>query len=72
MKTKNNAIVSQASNQIWHAQKHLDDPRYMETMVKNLVKNGTPKVEGAAVAFRAGYYPEKGRWFEPYAHWLVR
>lgn len=64
-----NAIVSQASNQIWHAQKHLDDPRYMETMVKNLVKNGTPKVEGAAVAFRAGYYPEKGRWFEPYAHW---
>ena len=64
-----NSIVSQASNQLWHAQQHLDDPRYMETMVTNLVKDGYPKVEGAAIAFRADYYAEKGRWYEPYAHW---
>ena len=30
-----NATVEHASNQIWHAQQRLDDPDYMETLVKN-------------------------------------
>lgn len=64
-----NAIVSQASNQIWHAQQRLDDPQYMETMVKNLVKSGSGRVKGVAVAFRPYYYPQKGHWYEPYAQW---
>lgn len=64
-----NAVVAQASNQIWHAQQHLDDPGYIETMVSDLVKNGGQKMHGAAVAFCPNYYPQQGRWFEPYAHW---
>lgn len=64
-----NATVSQASNQIWHAQQRLDNPEYMERLVTNLVKNGNGRVRGAAVAFRANYYPQKGRWYEPYAQW---
>lgn len=62
-----NSVVAQASNQLWHAQKRLDDPAYIETMLKNLVKDGDGRVQGAGVGFRAGYYPEKGRWYEPYA-----
>ncbi|MBP3757543.1 MAG: PDC sensor domain-containing protein, partial [Prevotella sp.] len=64
-----NAIVEQASNQIWHAQQHLDNPKYMETMVTNLVKSGSGRVWGAAVAFQPNFYPQKGHWYEPYAQW---
>lgn len=63
------SVVAQASSQIWHAQQRLGDPKYVETMAANLVKNGNHKVVGAAVAFRPDYYPQKGRWYEPYAHW---
>lgn len=63
-----NATMAQSRNQIWHAQQHLDDPDYMETLVTNLVKYGTDRVIGAGVAFRPFYYPQKGRWFEPYAN----
>lgn len=41
----------------------------METLVTNLVKNGNGRVRGAAVAFLPDYYPQKGRWYEPYAQW---
>ena len=64
-----NATVAQASNQIWHAQQHLNDPEYIESLISDLVKNGKPRISGAAVAFRANYYPQKGRWYEPYAYW---
>lgn len=64
-----NATVAQASNQIWHAQQHLNDPEYIESLILDLVKNGKPRISGAAVAFRANYYPQKGRWYEPYAYW---
>ena len=64
-----NATVEHASNQIWHAQQRLDDPEYMETLVTNLVKDGHGRVRGAALAFRPDYYPQKGRWYEPYAQW---
>ncbi|MBQ3754058.1 MAG: SpoIIE family protein phosphatase [Prevotella sp.] len=64
-----NAIVGQATNQIWHAQQRLDNPEYMARMVGDLVKHGNLKLQGAAVAFRENYYPDKGRWFEPYGHW---
>lgn len=63
-----NATVGQSLNQVWHAQQHLDDPDYIETLVRNLVKDQGSKVVGAAVAFSPYYYPQKGRWYEPYAH----
>jgi len=62
-----NAVADQASSQVWHAQQHIDDPGYMETMVKNLVKSGGHSVLGVGVGFIPYYYPEKGRWYEPYA-----
>ena len=63
-----NSTVGQAMNQVWHAQRHLDDPGYMETMVSSMVENGGSKVVGVAVSFTPGFYPQKGRWYEPYAH----
>ena len=63
-----NASVSQALNQTWHAEQHLNNPAYIETMVRNLVKDEGSKVVGAAVAFRPYYFAQKGRWYEPYAH----
>lgn len=39
----------------------------METLATNLVKDKGNIVVGAAVAFRPYYYPQKGRWYEPYA-----
>ena len=63
-----NSTVGQAMNQVWHAQRHLDDPGYMETMVSSMVENGGSKVVGVAVSLTPGFYPQKGRWYEPYAH----
>ena len=56
-----------ASNQVWHAQEHLDDPSYMETLVSNLVTHESDKIVGAAIAFSPDYYPSKGHWYEPYS-----
>ncbi len=54
-------------NQLWHAQQHLDDADYMATLVRNMVMTDNDKIVGAAVAFRPNYFPDKGRWYEPYA-----
>ena len=56
-----------ANNLAWHAEQHLDDPEYMDTLVYNLVKSNGNYIVGAAVLFRPNYYPGKGYWFEPYA-----
>ena len=54
-------------NQLWHAQQHLDDADYMATLVRNMVMTDNDKIVGAAIAFRPNYFPDKGRWYEPYA-----
>ncbi len=54
-------------NQVWHAQQHLDNPSYMETLVSNLTNDESDKIAGAAVAFCPNYYSSKGYWYEPYA-----
>ena len=55
-------------SQVWHAQQHLDEPEYMETLVYNLVKNEGDKIVGGAICFKPNYYADKGYWYEPYAH----
>ena len=52
-----------ANNLAWHAEQHLDDPEYMDTLVYNLVKSNGNYIVGAAVLFRPNYYPGKGYWF---------
>ena len=57
------------SSQVWHAERHLDDPDYMERLVAAMVKDENDNIVGAGIGFKPNYYPEKGRLYEPYAQW---
>ena len=43
----------------------LDDPEAMYDIARHTVESSS-RIMGAGVAFKENYYPEKGRWFEPY------
>ena len=43
----------------------LDDPDAMYDIAHNIVVSSN-RIMGAGIAFKADYYPEKGRWFETY------
>ena len=56
-----------AMNVFDEVQKHMDSP---EAVVDALMSKTSlnPDVRGYFAAFEPEYFPEKGRWFEPYAH----
>jgi len=54
------------SSQVWHAERHLDDPDYMEKLLFNMVKDESDDLIGAGIAFKPYYYPSKGQYYEPY------
>ena len=54
------------SNAAWVAQADLDNPDSMFVTTRNLVENN-PYIMGSSISFIPYYYPEKGRWFEPFA-----
>ncbi len=56
-----------ADNEVWHAERHLNDPEYMEMLVRNLVKSESDRIVGASIAFIPNFYAGKGYWYEPYA-----
>ncbi|MCR4738071.1 MAG: SpoIIE family protein phosphatase [Bacteroidales bacterium] len=43
----------------------LDDPEAMYDIARHTVESSS-RIMGAGIAFKEDYYPEKGRWFEPY------
>ena len=64
-------IISKAemgvSSQVWHVERHLDDPDYMDRLLINMVKDASDNLIGAGIAFKPYYYPSKGKYYEPYA-----
>ncbi len=60
-----NAVEVAASNMVWAVEGCLEYPDSIYLIVQQLVKQN-PNIVGAAIAFTADYYPQKGRWFEPY------
>ena len=64
-------IISKAemgvSSQVWHVERHLDDPDYMDTLLINMVKDESDNLVGAGIAFKPHYYSSKGQYYEPYA-----
>jgi len=54
------------TSQVWHTQRHLDDPDYMNTLVANMARDGGANIVGAGIAFKPYFYPSKGRLFEVY------
>ena len=53
-------------NMAWVVADGLDEPEWMFSITKELVEHN-PSILGSTVSFVPNYYPQKGRWFEPYA-----
>ena len=47
------------------AEHSLDNPDTMYSIARYMVES-TPQITGADIAFIENYYPEKGKWFQPY------
>lgn len=55
------------TNNAWQIQRYIDRPDSMYSVACRLLESN-PVIAGSAVAFEPGYYPEKGRFFSPYAY----
>lgn len=53
-------------NMAWVVREDLDNPDAMFVKARRLVENN-PAILGSSITFIPDYYPQKGRWFEPYA-----
>jgi sigma-B regulation protein RsbU (phosphoserine phosphatase) len=51
---------------MWKIQAHLHVPDSAYTTMRHIVEFST-NIKGAGIGFVPDYYPEKGKWFEPYA-----
>lgn len=51
---------------LWDLESHLDDPESMFDATRRLMENN-PLIVGACVSYAPGYFPSKGRLFQPYA-----
>ncbi len=54
------------SSQVWHTQRHLDDPDYMNMLVASMAQDGGDNIVGAGIGFKPYYYPSKGKLYEVY------
>ena len=54
------------SSQVWHTQRHLDDPEYMNMLVASMAQDGGDNIVGAGIGFKPYYYPSKGKLYEVY------
>ena len=53
-------------NMAWVVADDLEDPDWMYSITRLLVENN-PSILGCTVCFVPDYFPQKGRWYEPYA-----
>ena len=59
------AVETAVSNSVWAIEETLSNPDSLNTVTRRLVKQNS-NIVGAGLIFKANYYPQKGRWFEPY------
>ena len=60
------AVEVTVDNMAWVVADGLDDPEWMYSITHKLVENN-PSILGGTVSFVPNYFPQKGRWFEPYS-----
>ena len=60
------AVEVAARNHVWAIRQRLQEPDAMTDMVSQMVSDN-PLLTGCSIAFMPDYYPQKGRYFEPYA-----
>ncbi|MBQ7683371.1 MAG: SpoIIE family protein phosphatase, partial [Bacteroidaceae bacterium] len=59
------AVEVAVANSIWVIEASLSQPDSIYTILRHIVEQNSTIV-GCGAAFIADYYPERGRWFEPY------
>lgn len=55
------------TNNAWQIDRYIDRPDSMYSVVRRLLEDN-PVIMGSAIAFEPNYYPDKGRFFSPYAY----
>ena len=53
-------------NMAWVVSDGLEEPDWMFSITRRIVENN-PSFRGSGIAFMPNYYPQKGRFFEPYS-----
>ena len=59
------AVEVAVANTIWAVEANLNQPDSIYSVLRHIVLQN-PTIVGCGTAFIADYYPERGRWFEPY------
>lgn len=59
------AVETAIANTVWDTEHMLRQPDSLYSIIRRLVVQN-PTIVGAGLLFTDNYYPEKGRWFEPY------
>ena len=59
------AVETAVNNSIWAVEEILSKPDSLNTVTRRLVEQNA-NIVGAGLIFKANYYPQKGRWYEPY------
>lgn len=59
------AVETAISNTVWAAERELERPDSLYSVVRRMVEQN-PTIVGGGLMFKADYYPQKGHWFEPY------
>lgn len=58
-------VEAAVDNMVWMMEQSLQRPDSLYGVCEHLLAN-TPSIVGVGIGFEADYYPQYGRWFEPY------
>ena len=61
-------VETVTANSIGEVETKIEDPEEISEALANVLSTN-PKIRGFFVAFEPDFFPDKGRWFEPYAVW---
>ena len=59
-------VAVAVKNNLFDIERHLKEPDQMQAIVERIVTQN-PRIRSCGISFIDNYYPQKGRWFCPYA-----
>ena len=59
-------VAVAVKNNLFDIERHLKEPDQMQAIVERIVTQN-PRIRSCGISFFDNYYPQKGRWFCPYA-----
>ena len=60
------AVETAVENSVWMVEQQLASPDSVRGILRRIVKNNSI-IAGCGIGFEPNFYPQYGRWFEPYA-----